>query len=47
MCSTKVLDILPNIPNTYATVAYLMIMNYILIAFLDKEISTKERVYKM
>jgi hypothetical protein len=43
MCSTKVL----NIPNTHATIAYLKIMNYILTAFLDKEVSTDERIYKM
>lgn len=47
MCSTKVLNLLPDIPNTHATVAYLKIMNYILTAFLDKEMSTEERIYKM
>jgi len=47
MCSTNVLTILENIPNTHATIAYLKIMNYILTAFLNKEVSTEERIYKM
>lgn len=47
MCSTNVLTILENIPNTHATIAYLKIMNYILTAFLNKEVNTEERIYKM
>lgn len=43
----KVLTILADIPNTHATIAYLQTMNYILTAFLDKEISTEEQIYKM
>jgi len=43
MCSTNVLTILENIPNTRATIAYLKIMNYILTAFLNKEVSTEEQ----
>lgn len=47
MCSTKVLTILADIPNTQATIAYLKIMNYIITAFLDKEVNTEEIIYKM
>lgn len=41
MCSTNVLTILENIPNTHATTAYLKIMNYIS-AFLNKEVLKNE-----
>jgi len=47
MCSTRVLTILADIPNIQATIAYLKIMNYIITAFLDKEVNIEERIYKM
>lgn len=47
MCSTKVLEILSQLPGTNATVAYLTIMNYISASFLDKELNIEERIYKI
>jgi len=47
MCSTKVLEILSQLPDTNATVAYLSVMNYILASFLDKELNVEERIYKI
>lgn len=47
MCSTKVLELLPNIPDTSATITFLTILNYILSAYLDKNLIIEERIYKM
>ena len=47
MCSTKVLELLPSIPDTSTTITFLTIMNYILTAYLDKNLKIEERIYKL
>lgn len=47
MCSTSVMNCLKNIPDTEGTLIYLKIMNNLIAAFLDNQLSLYDRVYKL
>lgn len=47
MCSSSVINNLKQIANTDGTIAYLNIMRYIIISFLNKSTSLSDRVYYM
>ncbi|KAF5280410.1 hypothetical protein FQR65_LT03219 [Abscondita terminalis] len=46
MCSTKVIELLNNVPHSQGTILYLTIMNYILSASLNDTMALDERVYR-
>lgn len=47
ICSTKVTELLMNIPENRGTVEFLKMMNYTLSSYLDKNIKIKERIYRI
>jgi len=47
MCSSRVISQLKQIANTDGTIAYLNIMNYIILSFLNDSTSLSDRVYYM
>lgn len=47
MCSPVVIEILKNIPDSQGTIAFLKVMNDILLSFLDKSITLEDRIYKI
>lgn len=47
LCSTKVTDLLDKIPKSAATKQFLRTTRFIIDAFLNKEISPEERIYKI
>ncbi|KAL4153941.1 hypothetical protein QTP88_001774 [Uroleucon formosanum] len=47
MCSPVVIEMLKNIPDSQGTIAFLKVMNDILLSFLDKSIALEDRIYKI
>nr|CAI5852727.1 unnamed protein product [Callosobruchus analis] len=46
MCSTNVIQLLEKIPNTEGTVVYLKLMNAVITAFIEEDVSVYERLHK-
>nr|CAI5818584.1 unnamed protein product [Callosobruchus analis] len=47
MCSTNVIQLLEKIPNTEGTVVYLKLMNAVITAFIEEDISVYERLHSI